>query len=487
MVTRKWLVLGVVLLGGLASGWLLQRVAAETPGQAKPVPRPATVLDFGAAGDGQADDTAAVQRAVDAGVGQVRFPAGTYRLTKTVVIDLDRVGYTAVSGNGVAQIIMAGQGPAFRFVGTHGGTASPTTVKPNVWQRQRAPSVEGIEIVGDHPEALGVEATGTMQLTLSRLVVRDALHAVRLVERNRNVILSECHLYDNHGVGVYLDGVNLHQINVANCHISYNDGGGIVARDSELRNLHVGTCDIEANMGGPDSQPTANILLDSTGNSIAEVAIVGCTIQHAHDAPNSANIRIDGRSRKRPHTEELRHGNITIADNVLSDVQVNVEVRNVRGATITGNTFWQAYSDNLVVEGSDNIVVASNVFDRNPRYHGGDGGTARLGIVFRDCDGGTLAGNHVAGTGDVPAAIVLRRCRRMNVTGCTILDYGRCGLLLDNVSDSRVSDCLIRATGDAGPALQIAAGTGNLVVDNLLGNKPKLGDDVGVVRDNVYP
>ena len=36
------------------------------------------VTDFGAAGDGVTDDTAAIQRAIDAG-GIVRFPAGTYR------------------------------------------------------------------------------------------------------------------------------------------------------------------------------------------------------------------------------------------------------------------------------------------------------------------------------------------------------------------------------------------------------------------------
>ena len=46
------------------------------------------VAAHGAKGDGTADDTAAVQKAVNAGAGVVRFGKGTYRLTKTVVIDL---------------------------------------------------------------------------------------------------------------------------------------------------------------------------------------------------------------------------------------------------------------------------------------------------------------------------------------------------------------------------------------------------------------
>src|SRR6266550_5454084 len=49
-----------------------------------------TVLDFGAKGDGTADDTAAIQELIDAKVGSLRFPAGSYRITKPLVVDLDK-------------------------------------------------------------------------------------------------------------------------------------------------------------------------------------------------------------------------------------------------------------------------------------------------------------------------------------------------------------------------------------------------------------
>src|SRR5690606_2517877 len=97
---------------------------------------PATA--FGAKGDGQADDTAAIQEAVNRG-GAIRFPRGVYRLTSTVVIDLDQTGFTSLIGDGVARFVMAGPGPAFKFVGIHQGSASPRTFKPNVWERQRTP------------------------------------------------------------------------------------------------------------------------------------------------------------------------------------------------------------------------------------------------------------------------------------------------------------------------------------------------------------
>ena len=241
--------LGLFVVGTIVLAGLLLSGAAAKPEQQAGTGSSRTVFDFGAAGDGQTDDTAAIQKAVDAGNGSVRFAKGIYRITKPIVIDLDKVGYTSIEGDGAATILMAGAGPAFRFVGTHAGTAAPSTVKQNVWDRQRTPAVDGIEIVGGHPEASGIEASGTMQLTLTRVVVREALHGVHLVERNRNVILSECHLYHNKGIGVFLDRLNLHQINIANCHISYNAGGGVVVRQSEVRNLQIGTCDIEGKHG----------------------------------------------------------------------------------------------------------------------------------------------------------------------------------------------------------------------------------------------
>ena len=50
------------------------------------------VRDFGAVGDGVADDTDAIQHAVDMGDGFVSLPKGTYRLTRPVVLDLARRG-----------------------------------------------------------------------------------------------------------------------------------------------------------------------------------------------------------------------------------------------------------------------------------------------------------------------------------------------------------------------------------------------------------
>ena len=141
---------------------------------------------FGVIGDGKADDTAAIQKAVDSGAGTLHFPRGSYRLTRSVIVDLDKTGFTALVGDGTARIVMAGEGPAFKFIGTHDKTAEPKDFKANVWDRQRMPMVDGLEFVGAHPEADGIEASGTMQLTITRTTVRDVLQALAARQAKRD-------------------------------------------------------------------------------------------------------------------------------------------------------------------------------------------------------------------------------------------------------------------------------------------------------------
>ena len=439
-----------------------------------------TVLDFGAVGDGKTNDTQAFQHAIDSGRGDIFIPRGVYRFTNTVVVDLDRVGPVSISGSGTATIIMAGPGPAFKLIGTHEGTAAPNTVKENVWRNQRTPVVSGLEIVAANAKACGIEAVGTMGIILSRLSIRKAMHGIHLTKRNRNVIISDCHVYENRGIGIFLDRVNLHQINVGNSHVSYNAGGGIVQRGGDVRNLQIGNCDIEGNMGekGP---VTANVLIDATGGSIGEIAITGCTIQHTHTAPDSANIRIIGEGLLRPYAQgELRGGNITITGNILSDVQVNVHLQKVRGVSLTGNTLWKGYAHDLLVEDSSNIVIGPNVFDRNPRYHYGDGASAKRGLVFRDCDRITLTGLQINNVWRKEGGLVLKRCRHINLSGCTILDCDGCGILMEDVQDTIVSGCIVRDTrGESTQtiALVVRKGKNNFITNNVLTGRLQIAPD----------
>jgi hypothetical protein len=439
-------------------------------------------VDWAEMGLGKADAAGAIEGALRE-QGSVHLPRGTYRLSRTVEVRLPETGFAAVTGDGTARLVMEGAGPALHFIGTHEGSAAPTTFKAGVWDRERSPMVSGIEIVGGHAEADGVRATKTMQLTLHRVVVRLCRHAVHLAERNRNVLISDCHLYENRGIGVYYDEVNLHQSNIVGSHISYNGGGGVVARGGNVRNLHIGTCDIEGNHA-EEGAAKANVLLDSTGGSIGEVTITGCTIQHTHKAPDSANVRILGagtdaalaRREGRAHTRE---GHVTITGNVFSDVQVNVEVKDSRGVVITGNTFWEGFQHDVLVEGSSHVLVGSNNFDRNPRYlvNGFDQAECN-GLVFKDCEDSLVTGNVIGGVLKKRAAVELTGCRRMQVAGNSVLDSDGVGLMVERVTDSVIRGNLIRddrkeGGGRGGVSLLVRGGGGNLIEGNLLGNGEK--------------
>jgi hypothetical protein len=259
-----------------------------------------------------------------------------------------------------------------------------------------------------------------------------------------------------------------------------------VCKAGEVRNIQVSGCDIESNQG-KDGPPTANVLVDSTGGSNAEVAITGCTIQHNHNAAGSANVRIKGPSeRKIKDTDEQRDGHVTIVGNVLSDVMVNVHLDHARGVVISGNTFWTAYEHNLLVEHSSYVTVGANNFDRNPRYAGEEKPTTANDIIFRDCSDCTLTGFTLSQTRATPAGVSLERCNRLNVANLTILDCAGVGLLLKDITNSRVSGCLIRDDRPKASSLSIKAdgGRGNMIIDNHLGRPEEIAKGVGLVERN---
>lgn len=369
---------------------------------------------------------------------------GVHRITGTLEFALAGKGTAVVRPiGGPVTLIMDGPGPALRLIGSHEGTASPASFKPATWN-ERMPVIEGVEIVGNHPEADGIELLRTFEAIVSKVAVRWCRHGIRLVERNRNVTISDVNLYENRGIGLYLDDVNLHQINVGNSHISYNRGGGIVVRDGNVRNLQITGCDIESNMPGDDCPTTtANILLDVSGSpddktrSIAEVAITGCTIQHSSNysgkdfkvlAPGGANIRILGK-------EIAPIDSVTISGNVLSDTELNIDLHTCTDITLTGNNFFAPNPDNLHVTGSKRVIVNGNTF--NPREFDRPGR-----IVFDQCQDCILSNNTLRALNAEDGAVIVKNSLRLSLTD-NILTESSSGLLLENSKDIVVKDWIV--------------------------------------------
>ena len=149
---------------------------------------------------------------------------------------------------------------------------------------------------------------------------------------------------------------------------------------------------------------------------------------------------------------------MTISDNVLSDVAVNIHLRYCRGVTITGNTLWKGFTQNMLIEDSSDIVMGANLFDRNPDYRPADSPNSVLLKNCRDC---TLTGLHLNGALENPA-LSLVNCKWCNVANCSILDCAAGGVLLDESEFCIVSGCLIRQpTGATAEGLVIRGGREN--------------------------
>ncbi len=428
------------------------------------------VRDFGATGDGKTDDTDSIQHAVDQGDGALVLPPGDYRLTRPIEIELARHGRTSISGaGGTARLHMTRGGPALRLVGTHARSADPADFADSVWAMERMPTVSALEIAGETDETDGIELEGTMQATISGVLVRRCRYGVRLIRRNRNLLIANSHIYHGRGaaIGVFFDRVNLHQTNIVGCHISYCRHAGIKIVGSELRNLQITGCDIEYNFD-PDSPDSADVWIDAREGTVREGTIASNTIQ-AKQSPGGANVRIEGLETELSN----KAGLWSITGNVLMSQATNLLLRSCRGVVVTGNTFASGYERSIVLERCRHVLVASNTFDHNPDY----GGDRTDGITVRDSAGCVLSSllleDTRSGGPESGGAIEVYDSSEMAITDCQVLDPTHRGIYLESVRRSRVSGCTVldrRATPVMADAIRLARGArGNLVSGNLVG------------------
>lgn len=428
------------------------------------------VRDFGAAGDGNADDTEAIRHAIEQGDGLLHFSPGVYVVTEPIEFRLGENGPGAITGSGgLARIVMRGAGPAFRIVGQHEGSASPESFRAETLLRERMPTISGIAIDGEHEESVGVELIGTMQATISGVLVRRTKVGIRLARRNRNVLIDGCHLYHGRsgGIGIHFDAVNLHQTNIVGSHISYWPHAGIKVERSEVRNLQITGCDIEYNHD-VDAPESADVWIDAREKTVREATISSCTIQ-ALESPGGANVRIEG-----PELDDSRGAGLwTIAGNILQSQETNLLLRRCRGVSVVGNSFATGFRRALWVDRCRVVAVGSNTFDHNPDYPGkyvdgievvGSSGVNLSGLIV----GGCRAGSPESG-----GAISVMSSSDVSIVGCQVLDPAHRGIELQDVRRTRVSDCSVvdrRRPVSMEQAIRwTGAGSANLATNNIVG------------------
>jgi hypothetical protein len=402
-----------------------------------------SVHHFGAKGDGRTDDTAALTHAIQRGDGHLEFPRGDYVISEPLLVPLELHGRTSITGQwGVARILMKGAGPTFHLVGTHKKTADPEGFQEGVWLKERMPTLAGLEIVGGHPQADGVRIEGVMQPTLTGVLIRKCRHGIHLTNRDRNVLIADCHIYDNSGVGIFLDRVNLHQTNIHGNHISYCKQGGLKITGSEVRNIQICSNDIEYNYD-LKAETSADVLFDCREGTVREGTIAGNTIQ-AKLSPKGANVRLVGVGQDQPNAVGL----LAIAGNLIGSQHTAIHLQASRGVVITGNSIYSGYHNAILAEDSEHLVLGPNSIDHNPEYKGKS--TDR--VLLKGCRNvnftSTIQQHTLEAVEQPIASLEIEGCENVNVTGCQIINARNRGIDVRGSRFVRISDCTIRGRKD---------------------------------------
>ncbi|MCS5574149.1 MAG: right-handed parallel beta-helix repeat-containing protein, partial [Pseudomonadales bacterium] len=362
---------------------------------------------------------------------------------------------------GTARILMEGPGPALHIVGDHQGTATPSTVKEQTWERERFPIISGFEVQGRHAEADGIQLYRTMQTTIREVLIRNCRYGIHLKERNRNFLLAQCHIYDNGDTGVFFDQCNLHQVIIIGNHISYCKRAGIRQLEGDVHNIQITGNDIEYNSGADGL--SGEIVLEASKGIISEFTISGNTIQATAEA-SGANILVDGQHADIPSTGARL---LNITGNVLGSRDRGVWMKQSIRASITGNTIYGAARENILLQSCQNTVIGSNSICTRPNMHS-SALKYRDGVRLENCQDCVINGNVLNDMQD--DSLYLKDSTDCSASGNQITNPRKRGIVLDNTTRCRISDNSIveRREDRLMPVAIEVAGKSNLIQNNAL-------------------
>jgi len=195
------------------------------------------VKDYGAIGDGIADDTAAIQAALNAGSlaqgGIVFFPEGTYQISNELT-------------NNSANIMLCGTGLSSTIRQTVDGKHGINVGAHN-----------GVRIIGlrlltsgfTPTSGNGIHSDMAGDLYLERIVCQDFFNGfyidTRTLVTQSQVYLISCEAYNNGGDGFYINRGT--DVNFSNCRSLSNSGNGVYIFESS--GLSMTQCLLSSNTG----------------------------------------------------------------------------------------------------------------------------------------------------------------------------------------------------------------------------------------------
>jgi len=449
-----------------------------------------SVKDFGAVGDGVADDTAAIQAVLNSGKFYIFFPVGTYRITASLIVSSN----TTIYGAGAASIVKADADGVDVF------TTSTGTAKSNIEISNLLIDGGGqtTNIYTGRKLCRGIYATNISNLRINDVTIRkmgvvnqsnpqnDATtggYGIFITSRfgtATNVRISGCTVQQIAGGGVqYGDGINV------DAHESFVGASFMDVVISDCYVTTVGRHCYTVGGGVGESIPSGVKIINCYGEKSAcdfldieegyDVLVDGCTVAKCGNdqtyynpvAAFGVNYRLlagiaTGTDSKRivisnttfrecyfgvtyGATDVLLISNCTFESSAKSDITQGLST----GATgfrisncvfrTTGKPVIGYY--NITAEGG--LTVSGCDFHSSLEIYGSRGGTFdsntyRAGFAFK------------GGSGDNA---------RNRITSCTFLDYAGSGVTTENGQvhpDNIIESCEFYGSGNMTNGVDIA-------------------------------